>query len=187
VSVRVEAATPDLWPEVRAAFGARAARNPDSCWCQRFRRHEAESNEAALHAEVQGAAVPVGLVAFRDDAPVGWTRVVPRGTLPGITGNTALARMLAPDPRAWWVACVTVRADARGVGVGTALREGAREHARRHGATVVDGHPVDLSRAASAPSPSALFTGTLAMFQDAGFAEIGRTHRTRPVMRAAFG
>ncbi|MDT4912451.1 MAG: hypothetical protein QOC66_1579, partial [Pseudonocardiales bacterium] len=33
------------------------------------------------------------------------------------------------------------------------------------------------------PSPSALFTGTLSMFQAAGFREIGRTYPSRPVMR----
>ena len=32
----------------------------------------------------------------------------------------------------------------------------------------------------TAPSPSAVFTGTLAMFQRAGFTEIGRTYPTRP-------
>ena len=36
---------------------------------------------------------------------------------------------------------------------------------------------------ASKVSGSALFTGTLAMFEAAGFHEIGRTYPSRPVMR----
>jgi hypothetical protein len=48
----------------------------------------------------------------------------------------------------------------------------------------VEGHPVDVDRLrASKVSGSALFTGTVAMFEAAGFHEIGRTYPSRPVMR----
>jgi hypothetical protein len=52
-----------------------------------------------------------------------------------------------------------------------------------HGATVVEGHPVDEDRLKGDPSPAALFTGTLSMFTAAGFHELGRTYPSRPVMR----
>jgi GNAT superfamily N-acetyltransferase len=181
--VRVVPATAARWPELGRVFGPRA-HDPASCWCQRFLRHEATDNRSALRREVEGDGVPVGLLAYRDDDAVGWTRVVPRSTLPGITGNRALGRILDEDPDAWWVSCFVVRREERGAGVGLALLEAAVDWAAQHGASVLDGHPVDTRD--GAVSPSAVFTGTLAMFRRAGFAEIGRTYRTRPVMRRTF-
>ncbi|WP_076260766.1 GNAT family N-acetyltransferase [Intrasporangium flavum] len=181
-TVRVVPASAEMWPQLGRAFGPRE-RNPDSCWCQRFCRHDGPDNREALHREVREAEVPIGLLALLDGGVVGWTRVVPRSVLPGITAHRALARILDEDPDAWWVACFVVRREHRGSGIGVALLEGAVDWAKRHGASVLDGHPVDVDRLAGTPSPAGLFTGTLAMFRQAGFAEIGRTYPTRPVMR----
>jgi len=182
VTLRIAPATPDRWSDVETAFGARA-KNPDSCWCQRFRQPTDTTNRDALWAEIRDSPVPVGLVAYVDDRPVGWTRVAPRDALPGITGNTVLRRVLDDDTAAWWVTCVMLRRDARGRGIGAALLRAAVEHAGAHGASVVDGHPVNVAKLRGRPSPAALFTGTVSMFTAAGFHEIGRTYPSRPVMR----
>ena len=185
-TVRVVPATAGSWPRLGRVFGPRE-KNPDSCWCQRFRRHEEPDNRSALQREVRGADVPIGLLAVLDDDVVGWTRVVPRTVLPGITGHRALARILDDDPDAWWVSCFVVRREHRRSGIGGALLEAAVDWAAQHGASVLDGHPVDVDGLAGTPSPSGVFTGTLAMFQRAGFTEIGRTYPTRPVMRRGLG
>jgi GNAT superfamily N-acetyltransferase len=110
--------------------------------------------------------------------------VSPRSELPGVLSNRALRGLLAEDSGAWWVTCFVVDAKHRGQGIGRALLNGAVSHAQNHGASVVEGHPVDVDKlAATSVSGSALFTGTLAMFVDAGFTEIGRTFPSRPVMR----
>jgi GNAT superfamily N-acetyltransferase len=180
--VLVVPATAERWPSLGRVFGPRE-KNPASCWCQRFRRHDEPDNREALRREVHEAVVPVGLLAILDEDVVGWTRVVPRSTLPGITENRALARILDEDPDAWWVSCFVVRRERRSRGIGVALLEAAVDWAAEHGASVLDGHPVDTEGLTGTPSPSAVFTGTLAMFQRAGFAEIGRSYPTRPVMR----
>ena len=180
--VRVVPAMPEDWPRVGRVFGPRE-RNPNACWCQRFLRHDEPDNRSALRREIQRATIPVGLLAYRGDTTVGWTRVVPRATLPGVTGNGALARILDDDPDAWWVTCFVVPREQRGSGVGLALLQAAVSWAAQHGASVLDGHPVDTRELARPPSPAAVFTGTLGMFQRAGLTEIGRTYRTRPVMR----
>ncbi|MEN0085311.1 MAG: GNAT family N-acetyltransferase [Leifsonia sp.] len=185
MTVRVEAATAARWGDIAQVFGPQG-RRADSCWCQRFRDSDAPDNRTALHEEVAHAEVPVGLIAYDGDDAVGWTRVVPRATLPGIVRNRALARILDPDPDAWWVACFVVRRDHRGAGVGVRLLETAVEWAGTHGASVLDGHPVDAGRLSATPSPSAVFTGTLRMFEQAGFTELGRTFPSRPVMRRVF-
>lgn len=106
--ITVRPATPERWDDVVQVFGRRAS-NPDSCWCQRFRAHGESSNRDALRREVEETVTPIGLLAYVNEVPVGWTRVVPRATLPGILKNRALRRVLDDDPDAWWVACFAVR------------------------------------------------------------------------------
>lgn len=48
-----------------------------------FREHDESSNRAALRRELDDAEIPVGLLAYVNDQPAGWTRVVPRRTLAG--------------------------------------------------------------------------------------------------------
>ena len=108
---------------------------------------------------------------------------MPRSTLPGITENRALAEILDENRDAWWVSCFAVRREHRGSGIGAALLDAAVGSAARHGASELAGHAVDTNGLADTPSPSAIFMGTPAMFLQAGFTEIGRAYRTRPVMR----
>lgn len=184
MQVTTELATLNRWDDIGKAFGTRAAANVDSCWCQRFLTKTDATNKAALRHEIESAAVPPGLIAYADGIPVGWSRVVPRDSLPGIVANPALRRVLEPDPLAWWVTCCAIRQDHRGHGIGGALLQAGIDHARRNGASVVEGHPVDVSRlVARNVSASALFTGTFSMFEKAGFHEIARTYPSRPVMR----
>jgi GNAT superfamily N-acetyltransferase len=182
--VRVLPATEDRWDDVVACFGRRG-NDPQWCWCQRLVGTTSDGdNRAALHRQITVATVPFGLVAFVDEQPVGWSRISPRSDLPGVLSHRALKRILPEDSGAWWATCFVVNATHRGYGIGHALLNAAVSHARDHGATAVEGHPVDVDKlAASRVSGSALFTGTLTMFTAAGFAEIGRTFPSRPVMR----
>jgi GNAT superfamily N-acetyltransferase len=185
MTLQVLPATASRWPDVMAVFTSRRSQ-PDSCWCQRFRPHAEPSNRAALQFEVETAETAVGLLAYVDDRPAGWSRVVPRHTLDGIRGNRALQRLLVDDEAAWWVTCFMVRPEQRGSGLAVALLTEAVEYARQHGASTLDGHPVDVAMLKGRAAPAALFTGTSATFEAVGFAEIGRTYPSRPVMRRTF-
>jgi GNAT superfamily N-acetyltransferase len=158
-TLRVVPAVAERWPQLGRVFGSRE-KDPTSCWCQRFRRHEEPDNRGALQREVHEAVLPVGLLAYLDDDVVGWTRVVPRWTLPGIAEHRALARILDDDPEAWWVSCFVVRREHRGTGIGVALLKAAVDWAAQHGASVLDGHPVGTDRLVGTASPSGVFTGT---------------------------
>ena len=144
----------------------------------------AADNRLALQHEIITAAVAPGLLAYVDGIPAGWTRVMPRNDLPGVLANRTLRRCLPDDEGAWWVTCFAVQQRYRGTGVARALLTAAVAHAQEHGATAVEGHPVDTDAlAAERVSGSALFTGTMRLFLAAGFTEIARTYRSRPVMR----
>lgn len=184
--VQVQPATAARWDDLVTVFGRRGA-NPSWCWCQLFLGSSGgarQDNRLALRQEITHAAVPPGLIAYVADRPVGWTRVGPRSTLPRVTASRALARLLAESSDAWWVACLAIDSHHRRSGIGTALLHAAVSFARDHGATVVEGHPVDVAAlTASRVSGAALYPGTLAMFVAAGFHEVGRTFPSRPVMR----
>lgn len=192
MSVQVRPATADLWSDLVGVFGRRGE-DPSWCWCRLFLHSAADESAArkpradnrdALRQEITQAAVPPGLLAYVENQPVGWTRVGPRSDFPGVTGNRALAKVLTDDPGAWWVTCFAVDTPHRRSGVGTALLKAAVEFAGAHGATAVEGHPVDVdSLSAARVGGSAVFTGTVAMFSAAGFVEVARTYRTRHVMR----
>lgn len=192
-------ATIDRWDDVVGVFGRRGD-DPSWCWCRRFLGPApadgmpdggpvgVPDNRRALHHEVAQATTPPGLIAYLDGEPVGWTRVGPRSDFPLVTGNRALARVLLPGPGVWWVTCVVVAQRHRRSGVGSALLDAAVGFARDHGATGVQGHPVDVDALkAGKISGSALFTGTLTMFLAAGFHEIARTYPSRPVMHHPCG
>jgi GNAT superfamily N-acetyltransferase len=190
MSVQVRPATPDRWSDLVAVFGRRGE-DPSWCWCRLFLRpatgeasEPTPDNRDALRREITRAARPPGLLAYVDDHPVGWTRVGPRSDFPRVSGNRALAKVLPEDPGAWWVTCFAVDSRHRRSGVGSALLTAAVDFAREHGATAVEGHPVDVATLSAARvAGSAIFTGTVAMFSAAGFTEVARTYSTRPVMR----
>ena len=191
--IDVRPVTADRWGDLVAVFGRRGE-DPSWCWCRLFLRtgpadaatpEAAQDNRGALREEITQAVVPPGLIAYVDDQPAGWTRVGPRAALPGVMRNKALAAVLTGDDAGvWWVACFAVGRRYRRSGVGLALLHAAVEFARGHGATAVEGHPVDAAGLTAARvAPSALYTGTKAMFAAAGFVEVARTYPTRPVMR----
>ena len=190
--MKIEAvpATAEHWDDVVVAFGRRG-NDSGWCWCQRLLEPPdgpgPPDNREALRIEIATAVVPPGLLAYVDGIPVGWSRVMPRAQVPGVQRNRALRRVLADDPGAWWVVCFAVDQRHRGVGVATTLLGAAVDHARAHGATALEGHPVDADALKSdRVSGSALFTGTMRTFLALGFSEIGRTYPSRPVMRREF-
>lgn len=192
MSVQVQPATADRWDDLVTVFGRRG-NDPSWCWCRLFlssgtdassSSDPAPDNRQALRQEITHAATAPGLIAYVGDHPVGWTRVGPRSAFPRVGGNRALARVLTDDPGAWWVTCFAIDSRHRRSGVASALLEAAVTFARNHGATAVQGHPVDVAALrATRVSGSALYTGTMAMFVAAGFSEVARTFPTRPVMQ----
>jgi len=77
--------------------------------------------------------------------------------------------------------CSTVLAGSRGRGLTVDLIEAAVSFAREHGATIVEGYPVEPD-GPDAP-PVFVFTGLASAFEAAGFVEVERRSPTRPIMR----
>jgi ribosomal protein S18 acetylase RimI-like enzyme len=122
-----------------------------------------------------------GLVAYAGDAPVGWVALAPRDAYPRLNRSPKLKPV--DDEPVWSITCFYIDRRHRRRGVAKALLQAAVDHARARGAQEVEAYPVDTSRRTSAASAE-LYTGTLRLFEQAGFREIAR-RGGRPIVRLA--
>ena len=183
-TIRVEPAVPGLWPDLVTVMGTRG--DPSWCWCQFFklrgkawREASKQENKAALCSQVESSSVPPGVIAYRDDEPVGWCAVGPKSDYPRLLASRTSGDAVAGI---WSVTCFVVRVGHRRQGVATALLEGAVALARGRNAAAVEGYAVDASKRESV-SAAELYHGPLSLFADAGFTEVSRPSPARAVVR----
>jgi GNAT superfamily N-acetyltransferase len=184
----VAAATADRWADVEIVFGPRG--DSARCWCQWFYAGaQVGAGAAAANREVLRAQVrqgpPPGVLAYRDDEPVGWCAVAPRPTYTRLPRSEVLRGTPADelaDPAVWSVTCFVVRVGHRRGGVAGVLLDGAVGLAREHGARVVEAYPIDVA-AMGHTSSAELYHGPLSTFLSAGFREVARPRPARPVVR----
>lgn len=142
------------------------------CWFQFWRLRSKDMAAAKvrqlrerLHAQALSAQPP-GLVAFDGDRAVGWVRLGPRSDFERIVRSKVIPAV--DDRPVWSIVCFAVSSSARGQGVARALLDGAVDYARERGADALEAYPVAID--ADEPiHPDAAFTGTLPMFERAGF------------------
>jgi GNAT superfamily N-acetyltransferase len=115
--------------------------------------------------------MPIGLLAYLDGRPAGWCSVGPRVTYLPLGGATD------DGANVWSIVCFFVQSSARRQGISTGLLRSALDMAAAHGATVVEGYPVDPD------SPSYRFMGQRSTFLQAGFEEVRMAGSRRHVMR----
>lgn len=174
--------TPDRWADLEALFGANGACG--GCWCMwwrlsasAFNAGKGAGNRRAFRQLVQAGEVP-GLIACHAGEPVGWCAVQPREAYPRFERS----RILKPvdDQPVWSVTCFFIARPWRRHGVSVQLLEAAVDHVRRNGGRIVEGYPKD----SAATSPDAfVWTGVAGAFRRAGFVEVARRSKDRPIMR----
>jgi GNAT superfamily N-acetyltransferase len=180
--IRIEPVTPDRWPDLVDLFerpGPRGAwsrtgacycmfwRLPPSDYDRSFRERTLKGitggpNKTRMRKLVAGGAPP-GLLAYREELPVGWVAVSPRSQLVRLGHSPGLRSEEAEnDERAWSISCFYVHRSAWRTGVGTALLEAAIRRAVDHDASAVEAYPVK----AGSIDP---YTGYDTMFERVGF------------------
>jgi GNAT superfamily N-acetyltransferase len=184
VKPRVAPLTPARWKDFEKLFGPRGA--CAGCWCMEPRqtrseweRLKGEANRRAMKRRVETGERPPGLLAYLGKEPVGWISIEPREAF----SKLSRSRILAPvdDKPVWSIVCFFVDKRHRRRGLSVALIEGAVDHARKHGARIVEGYPVDPKKG---PLPPVFaFTGLAAAYRKARFKEVARRSATRPIMR----
>jgi GNAT superfamily N-acetyltransferase len=182
-TLEFHALTADRWPDLERLFGPRGACG--GCWCMWFRlrrsqfiKQKGPSNKRAFKKIVCAGEVP-GLLAYVGDEPIGWCAVAPREEFE-VLGRS---RVLKPvdDRPVWSAVCFFVAKGFRRQGVTTELLKAAAKHARKNGATILEGYPVE-ARKGVMPDAFA-YSGLPGAFRKAGFVEVARRSATRPIMR----
>lgn len=171
---------PANFADLATLFEARGG--PHFCWCMAFRDKPKEDmsqppaqrkawRKGLLQARVE-AGQHVGLLAYRDGAPVGWCS---RGPLAGFR------RLGGPkdgDPvRSWAISCFFIPRAYRGQGLMRGLAMAAIEAARGAGAAMMQVTPV------APDAPSYRFMGYVPLFESLGFDHVARAGHRRHVMR----
>lgn len=181
--IQFHPATPDRWHDIEWLFGERGA--CAGCWCMWWRlsrsewsRNKGNRNRKALRNLVCSGAEP-GVVAYADGKPAGWCAIAPRQEYPSLERS----RILKPvdEQRVWSVTCFFVSRHFRRKGLSGQLLKAAVDFARDKGAHIVEGYPHDQTHATA---DVFVFTGLASAFRKAGFKEVARRSKTRPIMRS---
>jgi GNAT superfamily N-acetyltransferase len=165
-------ATVDRFDDVTRMLNPRGRQY--ACWCMHWRQvpHE-DPAERGEHLRALAAQEPApGMLAYLEEdgarEVVGWLGFAPRSRASSLQHSRVLPRR---DPSewdtAWAVMCFVVRPGYRRRGIAREMLRAAVDYAREHGATVVEGFPVDAE--GRRVDVSRAFVGTTSLFESAGF------------------
>ena len=107
----------------------------------------------------------VGLLAYHGETPVGWCGLGPRESFKRLERSRYLKRV--DDKPVWSIVCFFIHSKYRRKGVASALINAAVEYAAEQGALAIESYPI-FEWGPKVTSSSA-YTGTVKMFQKAGF------------------
>jgi GNAT superfamily N-acetyltransferase len=175
--------TSERWDDLERLFGEQGACG--GCWCMwwrlkrsQFMQQKGEGNKRALKSLVDGGEIP-GILAYTKGKPIAWCSVAPREAFLALNRSRVLKRV--DDKPVWSVVCFFVAKPFRGKGVTEKLLKAAVKHASKHGATIVEGYPIQPKKG-RVPNSFA-YTGLASTFCKVGFVEVARRSETRPIMR----
>ncbi len=175
--------TAERWPDFERLFGPRGAYG--GCWCMfwRLKRSEFEAgqgepNRQAMQGIIGRGEIP-GLLAYDGEIPVGWCAIAPREASPALDRSPVLKRI--DDQPVWSITCFYIAKGYRRHGVMSQILRAAIDHARQHGARIVESYPIQ-PRKDTVPDMYA-YMGTVTAFKKAGFREAARRSASHPVMR----
>lgn len=174
-------ASPERWDDIEQLFGPRGA--CAGCWCMFWRQSRSDfhknagaGNKRAFRKLIDGGTVP-GIIAYAGDTPVGWCAIEPKQSYESLLRSKAKK---VDDQPCWSVTCFYVDKAWRKQGVTGALLDAAVKHARKQGADLIEGYPIDTQGEVVAFSS---YLGMAQVFRRAGFVEAARPTANHPVMR----
>ena len=155
------------------------------CWCLWWRMAHKEfgATSGEQHRrrmrQIVRAGVRPGLLGYVGDEPVAWVSLGPRTDFAALETSRVFRRV--DEKPVWSVVCFVVRRDHRGQGWMRRLLRAAADYAAEHGATLLEGYPVDCEGRRLTGDGG--YTGIASTFRAQGFREVARPRPDRPIMR----
>jgi ribosomal protein S18 acetylase RimI-like enzyme len=188
VKLTVLPLTPERWNDLEALFNAKGCSVARGCWCMYYRRSGSrgrlprgmtysQANRAELKALVDAGTVP-GLIGYRGKVPVGWVSLGPREDYARLKRSSVMKPV--DDQPVWSIICFVVPAEYRGQGIARSLLHAAVAYAKKNKATLVEAYPVEKPGRSTDDS---MWFGAKSMYDAAGFKEVARRKRQRPIVR----
>jgi GNAT superfamily N-acetyltransferase len=180
--LRIVPLTPSRWADFERLFGPRGACG--GCWCMAMRLPRGDylagksgANKRRMTALVRKGPPP-GVLGYLGKDCAAWCAIGPRADFDAL----ARSRIFKPldDEAVWSITCLFLRKNARGLGLMTEMARGAAAWARKRGARIVEAYPTAQPK--SQPDVF-LWTGVASGFARAGFREVARRSKNRPMMR----
>lgn len=159
--------TIERWHDLAAFFAQYG--NPNYCWCMRWRLKSKEFRQLSsierrnrLASQVH-ENIPIGILGYHREQPVGWCSIAPRETYTLLESSTILKRI--DNLPTWSVVCFFVNPGVRRQGLSVRLLEAAVSYAVLQGARIIEGYPVE-------PDQTYRFMGFHSVFEQVGFKEV---------------
>ncbi len=173
----------ERWRDVENLFGEKGACG--GCWCmywresgREFKEKKGEGNRVAFKRLVKGKT-QTGIIAYDNKTPVGWIAFAPREQYTRLSTSKILKPV--DDKPVWSVVCFYIDKNHRRKGLTVELLKEAEKHAKKNGAKIIEGYPIDPETKNYAPAFA--YTGLASAYRKAGFTEVARRSETRPIMR----
>lgn len=186
--IEIKPLTTERWNDATSLFGERGGYS--GCWCMfwrldrsDFKKLRGEGTKEILHQMTTKKQEP-GLLAYIDGKPAGWCSVGPRENYLALENSRILKRV--DDEPVWSIVCFFVDKSARKQGLMYALVRSAVTYAKKRGAKVVEGYPIDMQSdklAGQKLNSYAGYMGVASAYREAGFVEAGRASETQLIMR----
>ena len=181
------------WKDFETLFGERGACG--GCWCMwwrlkksEFEQQKGSGNKNAMRNLVDKKTI-IGLIAYIGKEPVGWCSVAPREDF--VRFETSKILKPVDDKPVWSIVCFFVDKKYRKQGLSVEIIKGSVEYCKKlsekksasakEKAKIVEGYPV-VPYKDDMPGAFA-WTGFPNAFIKAGFKEVARRSKTRPIMR----
>ncbi|MCT7659136.1 GNAT family N-acetyltransferase [Mycobacterium deserti] len=176
--------TRDTWSDFERVLGTNGGAR--GCWCMHWRLSIAEwmdgkgeGNKKAMK-KLAGKKPAPGVVIYRDSTPVAWCSLGPREAFPRLE-RSPLLKGIDSEP-VCAIACIFVHRQYRGAGLLPSILEAVCDYASARRYEVAEGYPIEPRAGRRAGADTAM-TGIASAFVEAGFEEVARPRKDRPIMR----
>lgn len=171
------------WGDFETLFGERGACG--GCWCMswrlsssQFEKQKGAGNKKAIKNLVVEKK-QIGIIGYVRKEPVAWIAVAPRKDFVRLENSRVLQKV--DDEPVWSITCFFIPKEYRRKGLSVEMLKAVIEFCSKKKIKIIEGYPT-VPYAKNIPAAFA-WTGIPSAFEKAGFVEVARRSRTRPIMR----